>query len=72
MMKSCMIGTRKYQMTHAQLPNSPQALKIRMFNEVKQDIVWQGEEAIQGVVDVFAFVQVVKAAQNYREKLKGT
>ena len=71
-METRVVRTRKYQMTHAQLPNSPQALKIGVFNEVKQDVVWQGKEAIQGVVDIFAFVQGVKAAQNYREKFKGT
>ena len=57
-METRVVGAWKYQMTHAQLPNSPQALKIGVFNEVKQDIVWQGKEAIQRVVDIFAFVQV--------------
>lgn len=58
MVKTGMIRPREHQMTHAQLPYPAQSLEIRVFNEVKQDIVWQRKKAIQGVVDIFAFVQV--------------
>lgn len=41
MMKTGVVCPWENQMAHSQLPDSSEALEIRMFDQVEQNIVWK-------------------------------
>jgi hypothetical protein len=43
-------------MREADLLDSPQALKVRMFNQFKNDPVWNADESVYGVIEYFLTV----------------
>ena len=56
MVKAGVYGTGVYVIAQSQLLNTAQALKIRMLDYIKYQLVRYGNKAIHRVVEYFAFV----------------
>jgi hypothetical protein len=56
MLKTGMVGTWIDKMCHPQLPDSSQALKQWMLNQIKYDIVWNFYKTIDRIINDFQFV----------------
>jgi len=60
MVKTCVKGTWVHQVSEPQLLDSPQSLKIRMLDDLKYQIIWDGDKPIQWIVDYFIFIDQYK------------
>ena len=54
--KTSVVRAWIHQIGHADLLDAPKPLKIRVFNDVEMQLVWDADEAIDGVVEDFLFV----------------
>ena len=54
--KTGVIRTRIYQIGHADLFYASKPLEIRVFDNVEMQLIWDADEAIDGVVEDFLFV----------------
>lgn len=57
MMEAGMQRTRIYKVGKAELFNVAKPLKIRMLNNVKHQVIGDGDKPINGVINDFLFVQ---------------
>src|SRR4051794_31839598 len=60
MVKACMYRSWINKIANSQLPNEPQALKIGMGDQIKDQCTGDGNKSIDRIVDNFVFVQAVR------------
>jgi hypothetical protein len=58
MMKPGMNGSGIHQIGEPQLTNAAQPLEIRVFHEVKYQLMLNGDKSVYRVVDDFSFIDV--------------
>ena len=59
MMETGVQGTGVDKVRHSQLPDSSQPLHVRVFDEIKNEIVWYGNKPINRVVEDLFFVLIL-------------
>src|SRR5690606_14098685 len=79
MMKTGMQCSRIHQVGHAQLFDASQALHVRMFHKIKNELVRNGNETVNGIIEYFLLVvlahrscRIVGCPQKYKKQVLDT
>lgn len=65
MMKARVNSARINQVAKPELPDKPEPLKVRMFNQIEEQVTVDGDESIYRIVDDFLFIQVTNKIELY-------